>query len=92
MTSYERRHKIVLAVLVEADPMDLAAPDNDLPDEYDAEAREIARRLVHAGGSGDRDSVAAVIDEVFVATFGTTLPPATTRRIAMVIGEQDART
>lgn len=82
MTSYERLHGAVLAILVREDPMGLAAPDNDLADEYDAEAREIARRLVHAGHGED---VATVIDEVFAASFDMTLPGGGAQRIAAAL-------
>lgn len=82
MTGYERLRGVVLAALVREDPMGLSAPDNDLADEYDAEAREIARRLVHAGR---RAGVTAVIDEVFEASFETTLPRAVTHRIAAAL-------
>lgn len=83
MTAYERLCGIVLAVLVQEDPIGLAGPDNDLADEYDAEAREIARRLVHTGRGED---VAAVIDEVFVASFGATPPCGGAQRIAAALG------
>lgn len=85
MTSYERQHRRVLAALVDEDPMDLAAPDNDLSDEYDAEAREIARRLVHVDGSGDAAVVVTTMIHVLAESFGTRLPLRRIARIATAI-------
>lgn len=79
MTAYEDLHGVVLFVVVHEDPMGLADPDIDLADEYEAEAREIARLLVHAGGTDDAAAVASAINETFAESFGERLPP---RRIA----------
>lgn len=78
---YERLHESVLAALVREDPMDLSAPDNDLQDEYDSEAREIARRLVHASGALDAAVFAATTVHVFTESFGDRPP---LRRIVRV--------
>lgn len=91
MTAYEELHRTVLAALVHEDPMDLAYPDSDLTDEYDSEAREIARLLVHARGRGDRDSVAAVIEGVFAASFDTGLSRQRTHRMAAAIEFRETR-
>lgn len=77
---YKRLVEAVLAALVHEDPMDLGAPDNDLRDEYESEAREIARRLIHAESSDAADAASAVV-ETFSKSFGAMLP---LRRVARV--------
>lgn len=64
---YGRLYRAVLSVLVERDPLALADPQISLFDEYEAEAREIARRAV--GASGDKDSLRTLIQDVFVQQF-----------------------
>lgn len=71
---YAVLHRTVLAALVSGDPMELADPAIDLADEYDAEAREIARRLVHAGGTGDPEAMTAAVTGTFADAFDKTLP------------------
>lgn len=82
MTAYEDLHRAVLAAIVREDPIELSGPGNDLTEEYDAEAREIARRLVHAGGTGDSAAVAQAFTATFEESFGTRLP---VRRIARMV-------
>lgn len=92
MTAYEDLRRAVLAALAREDPMDLADPDNDLDDEYDAEAREIARLMVHAGGTDDAAAFASAIAVTFAESFGERLPPRRVARIAaaLELGETSA--
>lgn len=64
---YSQRCRAVLSVLVERDPLELADPENSLLDEYEPEAREIARLAPAA--SADPEKLRAMIQRVFVQQF-----------------------
>ncbi len=70
---YTALHRRVLDALVREDPMRLADPAIQLADEYDAEAREIARRMV-LSDAGDEEAVTAAVIETFQRAFDKRLP------------------
>lgn len=70
---YQHLYRTVLAALVREDPMGLADPANDLVEEYESEAREIARRLVRSGGAHDQSAVAETVAQVSETSFGEPL-------------------
>lgn len=83
---YSRLHRSVLAVLVECDPLELADPEIMLEDEYEAEAREIARRvLVAPAGEGDFESL---IQDVFVQQFDARISDDDLAKIVQVVSDR----
>ncbi len=60
---YDAYVRALRAALARIDPIGLADPAIDLVEEYDGEAREIARRLVHAHPA-DRALIEATVAEV----------------------------
>lgn len=84
--AYSRLYRAVLAVLVECDPLELADPAMTLADEYEAEAREIARRAL--GAPADAGDHGALIQEVFVRQFGARISDGDVARIVQAVGRQ----
>ncbi len=80
---YSRMHRAVLAALAACDPLGLADPAIRLEEEYDAEAREIARRAL--GASADTGALESLIQEVFVQQFKTRISDADLAKIVRVV-------
>lgn len=88
-TRYDHLLRTVLSALVLEDPMGLSDPAIDLAAEYEAEAREIARRLVHADRTDDQQVVAEIVADVFAAAFDERLTAEGMTRVAARIAAGD---